>query len=773
MNKYSNTLRAALLATVSTPLLVEPTVAFADLGKLINGINDAVNSLPAEFIIKPGMTQAQKREWCRVRKYSKRSSVNGTDCSQYRPKRSSADPIVKEIQSLLNDLGYPAGKPDGLYGKKTKNALQNFYKDRGDSYDGKADGNELEALRFAATPASPTPQNNETKTISNSAQLSSNVNPDDNDLAELRWADYNKGSNAAQSNAAIAGQIGGLFNEANVAETTSPKPAAPTITYADETVHLNSVKAYPVYENRRQLVSDVQYTTWLGYKNAERFTVAGFFAATDASNLQFSVGSEGRNLLQSYGSPTSLNQQDFDDGMIVADLTSAYRLSTGETIERHWEQRLSAIITSATLNVDVESDIQLSPPAAEGCETELHLLDKPERVFDLTDQTKTVTLNGQSLPFPAGRYNIAIKTTCDSFDELPVYAPKVMVNGQNLVVKSNTPSPIPNERIIEDFEVEMSSLPPLHARLVSALKDDGEALFQTDGIRNRNYVQSEKTKAVKPSKTGFSIIEDGRINLLDDMYEGELSDDLDKVLKSRHFKIDFDASEPGIYEFLVKTKTNLTDLWNRKHPYVSIRNVTDQTHIINHGAKIGYYWNYQRDNRNGYYNFHPTDHMRDKVVVAHGSFNSDGTTKELLIDLITMPVVYFTTDGRLTTYVRSRYNLDNEPGRGSLYPMHVNYGDTRDMILKCSVTSPCLVGDDVEIAEYIPKLSSHKPELEEMWLKSKMYQYQEGTSAPPLFMQAEIYVKGPNDTDFIPLNASHLVGSGEIEREVGNSWLDD
>ena len=537
--------------------------------------------------------------------------------------------------------------------------------------------------------------------------------------------------------------------------------ALPLQVIAGETVYLNNTYAYPVYENRRQLVSDVQYTTWLGYTEAERYTYTGFFAASDASKRRMPIGDEGRNLLQSYGSPISLDQRDFDEGVIVADLTSAYRLSTGETIERHWEQRLSAIITSATLNVDVESDIQLSPLTAEGCETELHLLDKHERVFDLTDRTKTVTLNGQSLPFPAGSYNIAIKTTCNSFDELPVYSPKVMVNGQKVIVK-NSDAPIEYvDREVGDLTVEMSSLPSLHEGLVTMLDDGYKRLARS--TNERNYRQTDINKAAEPISTGSHSISNGKLDLLDDLYEGELSDDLDKVLESRHFKIDFDASEPGVYEFLVKTKTNLTDLWNRKHPYVSIRNVTDQTHIINHGAKIGYFSEYQQ------YHFHPTDHMRDEVVVAHGSFNSDGTTKELLIDLITMPVSYEVI-GEIsngTVHISDGYW---PRGRWSLRPIAV-YHDThypKDMVLLCSITSPCLVGDNVEIEDVIDRYSD-----EEEREQAKMYQYEDGTSTPPLFMQAEIYVKGPTDKDFVPLSASHVVGGEEVKREGASSWLDD
>ena len=50
--------------------------------------------------------------------------VSVQSSSQPKPK---PDATVREIQTLLNELGYPAGTADGLYGRKTGNAPYQFY----------------------------------------------------------------------------------------------------------------------------------------------------------------------------------------------------------------------------------------------------------------------------------------------------------------------------------------------------------------------------------------------------------------------------------------------------------------------------------------------------------------------------------------------------------------------------------------------------------------------------------------------------------------------
>ena len=91
------------------------------------------------------------RRLCRQHRYSPYNIVNGRKCSEFKPKpKPKPDATVREIQSLLNELGYPAGAFDGLYGRKTGNALTEFMKDYGEVYDGKAGDEELAILRLAA-----------------------------------------------------------------------------------------------------------------------------------------------------------------------------------------------------------------------------------------------------------------------------------------------------------------------------------------------------------------------------------------------------------------------------------------------------------------------------------------------------------------------------------------------------------------------------------------------------------------------------------------------
>ncbi|HEX9583914.1 MAG TPA: peptidoglycan-binding domain-containing protein [Gammaproteobacteria bacterium] len=57
--------------------------------------------------------------------------------------------IVRDIQTMLNELGYNAGQPDGIYGPGTRNAIQTFQHDRGLPVDGKPDYNTAMSLRIA------------------------------------------------------------------------------------------------------------------------------------------------------------------------------------------------------------------------------------------------------------------------------------------------------------------------------------------------------------------------------------------------------------------------------------------------------------------------------------------------------------------------------------------------------------------------------------------------------------------------------------------------
>ena len=102
-------------------------------------------------------TQEQVKDICRRNNYCPTLNINGKQCSQFDPRISSAekrrknnakkvDETTREIQNKLNGMGFQAGVADGLYGTKTKNALNQFYSSIGKTYDGKPSQNEIRDL---------------------------------------------------------------------------------------------------------------------------------------------------------------------------------------------------------------------------------------------------------------------------------------------------------------------------------------------------------------------------------------------------------------------------------------------------------------------------------------------------------------------------------------------------------------------------------------------------------------------------------------------------
>ncbi len=55
---------------------------------------------------------------------------------------------VKEVQKKLNKLGYKCGKADGVFGKKTKNAIKKFQKEEGLSVNGNINKTLLKKLKI-------------------------------------------------------------------------------------------------------------------------------------------------------------------------------------------------------------------------------------------------------------------------------------------------------------------------------------------------------------------------------------------------------------------------------------------------------------------------------------------------------------------------------------------------------------------------------------------------------------------------------------------------
>lgn len=63
---------------------------------------------------------------------------------------------VELMQEQLIHLGYDAGTVDGLWGASTRSALENFFDDRGDDFDGELDWSEINAV-ISAFEGSPVP----------------------------------------------------------------------------------------------------------------------------------------------------------------------------------------------------------------------------------------------------------------------------------------------------------------------------------------------------------------------------------------------------------------------------------------------------------------------------------------------------------------------------------------------------------------------------------------------------------------------------------------
>ena len=60
---------------------------------------------------------------------------------------ASGSSDIKSSQIMLNQLGYKAGPADGIVGSKTTNAMTNYYADKGMTFDGTIDGNEVALLK--------------------------------------------------------------------------------------------------------------------------------------------------------------------------------------------------------------------------------------------------------------------------------------------------------------------------------------------------------------------------------------------------------------------------------------------------------------------------------------------------------------------------------------------------------------------------------------------------------------------------------------------------
>ena len=87
---------------------------------------------------------------CPYSSLSSTSSSSKTTSSSYTKKVSKyyQSSIVKKVQKKLNKLGYDCGKADGIYGTKTKNAIEDFQYDNGMTVDGKIKKTLLKKLKI-------------------------------------------------------------------------------------------------------------------------------------------------------------------------------------------------------------------------------------------------------------------------------------------------------------------------------------------------------------------------------------------------------------------------------------------------------------------------------------------------------------------------------------------------------------------------------------------------------------------------------------------------
>jgi hypothetical protein len=57
---------------------------------------------------------------------------------------------VRQVQAMLNFIGYESGPADGVAGRRTNAAVEKFYRDRGQVFDGTIDGNEVDFIKLEA-----------------------------------------------------------------------------------------------------------------------------------------------------------------------------------------------------------------------------------------------------------------------------------------------------------------------------------------------------------------------------------------------------------------------------------------------------------------------------------------------------------------------------------------------------------------------------------------------------------------------------------------------
>lgn len=128
-----------------------------------NGYVNDYNSRCGEFRYRQGALESARRDVDPYRSQlqaegrnrfvrSPATTANAPASTQAsKPSRPTPDATVLAIQRRLNELGYNAGTPDGLFGNKTRSAIQAFQRDNAVATDGVASRSLLSQLN-ASTP---------------------------------------------------------------------------------------------------------------------------------------------------------------------------------------------------------------------------------------------------------------------------------------------------------------------------------------------------------------------------------------------------------------------------------------------------------------------------------------------------------------------------------------------------------------------------------------------------------------------------------------------
>lgn len=132
----------------------------SDVDRFNAYVND-YNSRCGEFRYRQGALESARRD---VNPYSSQLQAEGrgrfvrspattarapVTTPSSKPSRPTPDATVLAIQRRLNELGYNAGTPDGLFGNKTRAAIQAFQRDNGIAADGVANKKLLSLLELA------------------------------------------------------------------------------------------------------------------------------------------------------------------------------------------------------------------------------------------------------------------------------------------------------------------------------------------------------------------------------------------------------------------------------------------------------------------------------------------------------------------------------------------------------------------------------------------------------------------------------------------------